>query len=188
MAVIAIATVTHVTFPTKVQYKTLEADGLAVARLASVGDGSGGNVLHTFRGQAGFLYILRNCSAESAEVGAINDQPDIEVRFDAQWLADAAGLAQGDFVSVISMVQVNAVGATIARIPNPELMGPMISDFQTLLLGKIQRTGVFDILAMSHEQNILNNTYVSLPLFDVYRTEALTVPGILDRLRYGLVR
>jgi len=29
---------------------------------------------------------------------------------------------------------------------------------------------------------------VSMVLFDVYRTEALTVPGILDRLRYGLLR
>jgi len=188
VAVTAIVTVTHVPFPSKVQYKSLEADGLAVARLASVGDGSGGNVLHTFRGQAGFLYILRNCSAELDETGGVNDTPDVNARFDAQWLADAGGLVQGDYFSVISMVIASSVGATVARVPNPDLMGDMISDFQTLLLGKIQRTGVFDIFSMNHRKNVNLNNYVSMVLFDVYRTEALTVPGILDRLRYGLLR
>ena len=188
MAVVASQTVTHVPFPSRVQYKSLEADGLAVGRLASVGDGSGGNVLHTFEGQAGFLYVLRNCSAEIDEAGATNNEPDIFVRFDAQWLANAGGLAQGDYTSVISMVVASANGATLSRVPNPDLMRGMISDFETLLLGEISRTGVFDILAMSHRKNVLSNNYVSMVLFDVYRTEALTVPGILDRLRYGLIR
>ncbi len=188
MAVAAIVTVSHVTFPTRVQYKSLEADGLAVGRLASVGDASGGNVLHTFRGQAGFLYVLRNCSAEIDETGGVNDTPDINVRFDAQWLANAGGLIQGDYFSIISMVTASAVGATVARVPNPDLLGDMISDFSTLLLGEIVRTGTPDIFSMSHRKNVLSNNYVSMVLFDVYRTEALTVPGILDRLRYGLVR
>jgi len=188
VAVTAIATVVHTTFPSRVQYKSLEPDGLATARIASTGDASGGNVLHTFRGQAGFLYILRNCSTESAEVGAVNASPDVTARFDAQWLADATGLAQGDFVSIISMAQGESDGATISRFSSPLFINDMIQTFQTLFLGKIQRTGVFDILALNHRKNVLSNTYVSIVVFDVYRTESLTIPGILDRLRYGLVR
>lgn len=188
MAVVATTTVVHTTFPSRVQYKSLEGDGLAAARLASTGDASGGNVLHTFRGQAGFLYILRNCSVESSEDGAVNASPDVTARFDAQWLADATGLAQGDFVSIISMAQGESDGATLARFPKPDFLHPMVKTFETLLLGKIQRTGVFDILALNHRKNVLNNLYVSIVVFDVYRTEALTVPGILDRLRYGLLR
>ena len=188
MAVVATATVVHVPFVTKVQRKTLEPDGLAVARLASTGDGSGGNVLHTFKGQAGHLYILRSLSAEMDEDGGVNSNPDVAIRFDAQWLADAAGLAQGDFYSILSMANSHATGGTKRRVGTSPFIRDLLEIGKVLPLGKIQRTGTFDIFSMNHRENVNGNAYVSMPLFDVYRTEAFTVPGILDRLRTGLVR
>lgn len=188
VAVTDIVTVTHIPFPSRVDYKSLEPDGLAVARLESTGDASGGNVLHTFRGQAGFLYILRGISAEMDEDGGVNANPDIEIRFDAQWIADAAGLSQGDFFSVLSMANVGATGATVRRVPTSSFISELLEIGRILPLGRFQRTGVFDIFSMSHRENVLTNTYVSLPLFDVYRTEAFTVPGILNQLRAGVIR
>lgn len=188
MAVVAATTVVHIPFPSRVQYKSLESDGLAIARLASVGDASGGNILHTFRGQAGFLYILRGLSAEMTETGAINLTPDIEMRFDAQWLADAAGLVQGDFFTILSMGEAQRAGAVVHRIPLPLFVEDTLEMGRLLPLGKIQRTGEFDIFSMNHGENILNNDYVSMVLFDAYRTEAFTVPGILNQLRAGVSR
>jgi len=188
VAVVATATVVHIPFPSRVQVKSLEPDGLAVARLASTGDGSGGNVLHTFRGQAGHLYILRAISAEMDEDGGVNSNPDVEIRLDSQWLANAGGLSQGDLYTVLSMANVGPTGGTARRVATASFIGPLLDYAKTLPLGEIIRTGVFDILAMNHRENVNLNTYVSFPVFDVYRTEAFTVPGILDRLRSGLVR
>ena len=188
MAVVATVTVSHIPFPSRVQRKSLEPDGLAVARLESAGDGSGGNVLHTFRGQAGFLYILRAISAEMDEDGGVNSNPDVELRFDAQWLAAAGGLSQGDFYSVLSMANVGATGGTNRRVSNVLYTEGASAFGRILPLGVIQRTGVFDIFAMNHRENINGNAYVSMVAFDVYRTEAFTVPGILNQLRAGVIR
>ena len=188
MAVVATTTVTHVPFPSRIDYKSLEPDGLAVARLESTGDGSGGNVLHTFRGQAGFLYILRGISAEMDEDGGVNSNPDVEIRFDAQWIADAAGLSQGDFYSILSMANSGNTGGTNRRVATSSFVSELLEIGRVLPLGKISRSGDSDIFAMNHRENVLNNTYVSMPLFDVYRTEAFTVPGILNQLRAGVIR
>ena len=188
MAVVAAATVVHIPFPVRVQTKSLEPDGLATARLESTGDGSGGNVLHTFRGQAGHLYILRGISAEMDEDGGVNSNPDVEIRLDAQHLADAAGLSAGDYYTVISMANVGATGATNRRVATSSFISELLEIGRILPLGKIQRSGVFDVLAMNHRENINLNTYVSKVLFDVYRTEAFTVPGILNQLRAGVIR
>jgi len=188
VAVVATVTVTHVSFPTRVQYKTLEPDGLAVARLASAGDGSGGNVLHTFRGQQGFFYILRAISAEMDEDGGVNSNPDIEIRLDAQWLADRAGLAQGDLVSILSMANAHATGATVRRVPTPAFVNGLIRWAELVPLGRVGGVGVFDIMAMSHRENVNGNAYVSFVVYDVFRQEALTIPGVLNQLRQGLIR
>lgn len=187
MAVLLTGTVVHIPFPVAVQRKSLEADGLAVLRLQSTGDGSGGNVLHTFRGQAGFLYSLRFISAKLTEV-TVSTGPDVEVRLDAQWLADATGQAAGDFSRILSMATSSPVGATPERVAGGSFPHELEQSGGLIFLGTIQRSGVFDIMAMSHRGNDLNNTYVSYAVFDAYRTEALTVPGILNQLRSGLVR
>jgi len=187
VAVVAAQTVVHVPFPVRAQRKSLEADGLAVGHLTSTGDGSGGNVLHTFRGQAGFLYVVRFISAEMDEDGGVNANPDVELRLDAQWLAAATNITNGDFFGLISMSNAAATGATNRRVPGFQVFN-MVDTASALLLGTIQRSGIFDIASMSHRENILTNTYVSFMLFDAYRTEALTVPGILDKLRHGLTR
>jgi len=59
---------------------------------------------------------------------------------------------------------------------------------RNIFLGSIQRTGNHDILGMNHRENVLSNIYTSSAVFDVYRTEALTVPAILNQLRAGLIR
>jgi hypothetical protein len=171
-----------------VQYKSLEPDGLAVARLQSTGDGSGGNVLHTFRGQQGFFYILRSVSAEMDEDGAANLDSDVEIRLDAQWLADRAGLSQGDLFTVLSMGIVTPAGGTLRRVPLPNFINGLLRYAEHLPLGRVGGVGLFDILSMSHRTNVLTNEYVSFVVFDVYRQEALTVPGVLNQLRQGLIR
>ena len=188
MAVTAIQTVVHIPFPVRVQRQSLEPDGLATARLESTGDASSGNVLHTFRGRAGHLYILRGISAEMDEDGGVNANPDVEVRLDVQHLADSAGLSQGDYYTVISMANVGATGGTNRRVATSSFISELLEIGRILPLGKVQRSGVFDILAMNHRENITNNTYVSKVLFDVYRLEAFTVPGILNQLRAGVIR
>lgn len=188
MATSDFATAVHLPFPSRRDYKSLETDGLAVARLATAGDASGGNVLHTFRGQAGFLYVLRAISAESDEAGGVNANPDVEIRLDAQWIADAANLTQGDFYSILSMANSAATGAVERRVSLPNFSGLLVEHYRSVFLGKIVRTGVFDLMAMSHRENINGNNYISLVLFDLYRSEALTVPGIMDSLRLGLIR
>lgn len=188
MAVVIAGTVVHIPFPSRVQYKSLEADGLAVLRQIVTGDASGGNVLHTLRGQAGFLYILRSVSVELDEAGANCTECDVEVRLDAQWLADAAGQAQGDFFKVLSMASVEAIGASRRRVAGGSFPHELVDSGGMLLLGKIQRTGDHDIMSFSFQENTLNNVYTSYAVFDAYRTEALTVPGILDRLRAGFIR
>jgi len=188
VAVTAITTVVHIPFPVRVQRKSLEPDGLATARLESTGDGSGGNVLHTFRGQAGHLYILRGISAEMDEDGGVNSNPDVEIRLDVQHLANSAGLSQGDYYTVLSMANVGPTGGTNRRVSNSTFIAAILDYARILPLGEILRTGVFDIMAMNHRENVLSNTYVSKVLFDVYRTEAFTVPGILNQLRAGVIR
>jgi len=188
MAVVATTTVVHVSFPTRVQYKSLEPDGLAVARLQSTGDGSGGNVLHTFRGQQGFFYILRALSAEMDEDGGVNSNPDVEIRLDAQWLADRAGLSQGDLYTVLSMANVGPTGGTNRRVATSAFIGPLLAYAAHLPLGRVGGVGVFDIMAMNHRENVLTNEYVSFVVFDAFRQEALTIPGVLNQLRQGLIR
>ena len=159
-----------------------------MARLASTGDGSSGNVLHTFRGQQGFFYILRAISAEMDEDGGVNSNPDVEIRLDVQWIADRAGLAQGDLYTVLSMANVGATGGTARRVAGGSFVGALLSMAAHMPLGRVGGVGVFDILAMSHRENVTTNAYVSMAVFDVYRQEALTVPGILNQLREGLIR
>jgi len=187
MAVVATGTVVHIPFPSRVQYKSLEADGLATLRLNSVGDGTGGGVLHNFRGQAGFLYILRAMSAELTET-ITSTGTDVEIRLDAQWIADAAGQSQGDWFSVLSMAVSGPEDSTRKRSAVPTFVAELLELARLLPLGKIQRTGDHDILSMQHRANDDGSLYVSNALFDVYRTEAFTVPGILDRLRAGFIR
>jgi len=188
VAVVAAATVVHVPFPSRVQYKSLESDGLALVRQQSTGDASGGNVLHTLRGQAGFLYILRTVSVELDEAGTQCSLCDVEIRLDAQWLANAGGQAQGDFYKVLSMAIVNAAGASRRRVAGGTFPHELVDSGRLLLLGEIQRIADHDIMSFSFQENLLNNIYTSFAVFDVYRTEALTVPGILDRLRAGFIR
>ncbi len=187
MAVTATQTVVHIPFPVRVQRQSLEPDGLAYARLQSTGDGSGGNVLHTFRGQAGNLYILRGISLERDLVG-VGPGRDVEIRLDAQWLADSTGLVQGDFFTVMTMAEAQAAAAPVRAISTPNFINGLLELARILPLGTITRGGVFDILSASHRTNILNDVYTTVLLFDVYRTEAFTVPGILNQLRVGLIR
>lgn len=188
MAVVASGTVVHIPFPSETQRKSLESDGLALLRIASTGDASGGNVLHTFAGRAGFLYVLRAISAEMQEDGGVNANPDVEVRLDAQWMADQTAQAQGDWYSVLSMANTGATGATVRRVAGGSFNDSLANGYPQLLLGTIARTGTFDILAMNHRENVTNNTYISYAMFEAYRLEALTVPKIQDTLRTGLVR
>ena len=187
MAVVLTGTVVHIPFPSRIDYKSLEPDGLAALRLTSVGDVSGGGVLHTFRGQAGFLYILRGVSTELTET-ITSTGTDVEVRFDAQWVADAAGQSQGDFYSIISMAVSGPEDSTQHRVGTSSFLSELLELGRILPLGKIQRTGNFDIMSLQHRANDNGNIYVSYALFDVYRTEAFTVPGILNQLRAGLIR
>lgn len=187
MAVVAAGTVVHIPFPSRLDYKSLEPDGLATLRLNSVGDGTGGGVLHTFRGQAGFLYILRGISAELTET-ITSTGTDVEIRLDAQWIADAAGQSQGDWFSVLSMAVSGPEDSTRKRSATSVFVNELLGLCRLLPLGKLQRTGDHDILSMQHRANDDGNLYVSNVLFDAYRTEAFTVPGILNQLRGGLIR
>lgn len=188
MAVVLTGTVVHLTMPSSVDFKSLEQDGLAVLRLQSTGDASGGNVLHTFRGQRNFLYVLRQVSVEMDEDGGVNANPDVEVRLDAQWIADRTGQAQGDWFTVLSMANVGVTGGTNRRVAGGQFQSSLIEVGGLLPLGQLNTVGVHDIMALNHRENILNNTYTSYALFDVYRSEAFSVPRILDRIKHGLVR
>jgi len=188
MAVVATATVVHRPFPVRVQRASLEPDGLAYSQQTSTGDGSGGNVLHTFRGQAGFLYILRAISAEMDEDGGVNSNPDVELRLVAAWLARETAQTDGNLFTVLSMANVGPTGGTNRRVASSTFIGSLLDYARNIFLGTIQRTGNHDILGMNHRENVLNNIYVSSAVFDVYRTEALTVPAILNQLRAGLIR
>lgn len=174
--------------PASVDFKSLEQDGLAALRLQSTGDASGGNVLHTFRGQRNFLYIVRQVSVEMDEDGAVNANPDVEVRLDAQWIADRTGQAQGDWFQVLSMALVTPAGGTGRRVSSGSFLKAAVEVGGLLPLGELGTVGDHDIMALNHRTNVLNNTYTSYVLFDVYRAEAFSVPRILDRIKHGLVR
>jgi len=188
VAVVATGTVVHLTMPASVDFKSLEQDGLAVLRLQSTGDGSGGNVLHTFQGQRNFLYVLRQASVEMQEDGGVNDSPDVEVRLDAQWIADRTGQAQGDWFQVLSMANTGAFGATARRVSSGSFLKALVEVGGLLPLGQLGTVGDHDIMSFSHRKNVLTNLYTSMALFDVYRSEAFSVPRIMDRIKHGLVR
>jgi len=185
LAVLGFGTVQHVPFPVRVQRRTLEPDGIAIASVLATGDGSGGNVLITIRADTNeFFYILK---AWSSRVGGVSTPGQLVVFFSPQWINDInTGTSAFDIECLVNFEQ----HGVNFRLRAGDI-ADVLRSVEIVPLGRVQAltAATQDLLVFNYEANVNLQVYDSQVLFYVYRKEALTVPGFLDQLvRPGLIR
>jgi len=185
VAVLGFATVQLIPFPTRIQRRTLEPDGIAVFQTQDTGDGSGGNLLVTVRADTNaFFYVLK---AFTARVNAVSTPGELVVNYNPEWLNDVT--ASSVFFNVEVALAFIAHGSTF----RPDAIGvaAALRAGETLPLGKISAltSATQNLLLFNYETNVNAGVYSTVGMLYAYRKEALTVPGFLETLiQPGLLR
>lgn len=182
MAVVESVTARLVPFPVQKQRRTLEPDGILYGSRATAGDGSGGNIQHRYDAPTSHLYVLRSIHLEHA--GTTNPG-SVAVTGFSEWLFDASSFV-ANFAVILRMSQAQ-FSASVWFNNGGDVVG-LLEVFRNLILGTISPPlGANDITVVDFD-NVNAQTSTSRLMWHAYRKEAFTVPGILDRLRSGLVR
>jgi len=184
MALTPVTTIQLIPFPSLIQTKSLEPDGVAVAYHTATSDGSGGNHLLEIRAPSSHLYVLKNFSVEADGV-SLPGQAELLLR--ATWAQDAAPVTQQHFYTALQFVQI--VGLTNRFLLTAGIVHQIMTGYRNLILGsfKVKASAVNPIAAISVE-NINLQVLTWTLQFWAYRREVFTVPGTLETMTRGLVR
>lgn len=183
MAVVDFVTVQHLPFPTRIQRRSLEPDGIAIFAVRTTGNGSGGNVLVTVRSDtAEFFYLLKSWNIR---VASASTPGEFVFVFNPEWLEDVNSSPTAFNVEASMPVRAHGSNFRIGSAGSAEVL--RIAELVPLgkvapLVGATQ-----DLVLFNYETNVNTSTYDSVGMFWVYRKEALTVPGFLESLRNPLV-
>ena len=184
MAISIAQTVELVPFPSRVQVKSLEPDGVAVLYRTNTSDGSGGNHLLEIRAASSHLYILKNFSVEADGV-TIPGQAELLLR--ARWAADATSIAQQHFYQTFAFSTV--IGLTTRFIPTSGVIQQIQTGARNLILGSYAPLpSASNPIAAISVENLDTQVLTWTLQFWAYRREIFTVPGTLESLAGGLVR
>ncbi len=176
MAISIASTVTLIPFPSRVQVKSLEPDGVAVVQRADAGDASGGNHLLEIRAASSHLYVLKNFSVE-ADGGSQPGQSELLLR--ARWASDAAPVDQQHFYQSFAFATV--AGLTTRFIPTTGVIQQIQTGARNLILGSFAPLpdASNPIMAISVPNGGASQTLTWTYQFWAYRREAFTIPGTL---------
>jgi len=175
VAITDFTTLEIVPFVTRVQRKALEPDGIAVGKIISTGDGSGGSIVQTFRAPSSHVYVLK-ALGEEMDGGTLPGTS--EIRFITAHLAESSSIAQVDFhtASGLSLSVTNRhIGNSITRVHDT---------IKNMVLGSGRRVAITanDIMVYRYATNTTGQTYTTTVAFYAYRVEAMTVPGFLENV------
>jgi len=177
-------TVELIPFPSRVDFKSLEPDGVAVAYRVNTSDGSGGNHLLEIRAASTHLYVLKNFSIEA---DGVSSPGQTEMLLRATWAQDAATIAQQHFYQAFAFATV--AGLTTRFIVSTGVIQQIQTGARNLILGSFAPViASSNPIAAVSVENINAQVLTWTFQFWAYRREAFTIPGTLEALAGGLVR